>query len=138
VYIAWAEKNRSPLVRVPSKRGHSTRIELRSPDPSCNPYLACAVMLMAGLDGIKNKIVPPAPVECNIYRLSAQEREDIALTMLPGSLKEALEEMMKDQLVLDTLGEHVARRFYAAKSLEWDEYRVNISQWEVERYLSKF
>ena len=138
VYMAWAEKNRSPLVRVPSKRGPSTRVELRSPDPSCNPYLACAVMLSAGLDGIKNKILPPEPVECNIFCLSEKERHEKDLFLLPGSLKEALDELMKDQVVLDTLGEHVARRFYDAKLLEWNEYCHNVSQWEVERYLSKF
>lgn len=138
VYVAWAEKNRSPLVRVPSKRGASTRMELRSPDPSCNPYLAFALMLEAGLDGIKNKISPPNPVECNIFHLNEEERQDMSLPQLPGTLREALDEMMKDQVLLDILGEHIARRFYDAKLLEWKEYCYDVSQWEVERYLSKF
>ena len=138
VYVAWAEKNRSPLVRVPSKRGPSARVELRSPDPSCNPYLACAVMLMAGLDGVKNKIAPPEPVECNIFCLSEQELQDKDLALLPGSLKEALDELMRDTIILNTLGEHVAQRFYEAKLLEWNEYCHDVSLWEVERYLSKF
>ena len=138
VYVAWAEKNRSPLVRIPSKRGSSTRMELRSPDPSCNPYLAFAVMLMAGLDGIKNKISPPDPVECNIFRLNDAERRDMSLPLLPGTLKEALKTMKQDDVVMNTLGEHISRRFYDAKLLEWEEYSTDISQWEIDRYLSKF
>lgn len=138
VYIAWAGQNRSPLVRVPAKRGASTRVELRSPDPTCNPYLSFAVMLMAGLDGIKNKIAPPSPVECNIYHLNEQERQALSLDMLPGSLQEALDELQKDELLQEALGEHVMQRFHTAKMLEWEDYRSNVSQWEVDHYLSRF
>lgn len=138
VYIAWASKNRSPLVRVPAKRGLSTRMELRSPDPSCNPYLAFAVMLMAGMDGIKNKIAPPEPMECNIYNLTSEELKDNEIKMLPNSLIEAVRELEKSQLMERVLGEHVYNRFISAKSLEWEDYRVRVTNWEIEQYLTKF
>jgi glutamine synthetase len=113
-------------------------MELRSPDPSCNPYLAFAVMLMSGLDGIKNSIAPPDPVECNIFHLNDEQRRNMSLPLLPGTLKEALDELMKDRVLLDTLGEHIAHRFYETKLVEWNEYCNDVSQWEIEHYLSKF
>lgn len=138
VYIAWSYRNRSPLVRVPAKRGPSTRIELRSPDPSCNPYLALAACLRAGLDGIKNQIEPPPSCDRNIYKLTAAERRDLGIGTLPQDLKEALVELSKDEVIKDTLGEHVFQRFMEAKRIEWDRYRTQVHPWELEEYLTKF
>lgn len=134
VYVAWSMKNRSPLIRIPAARGKSTRIELRNPDPSCNPYLALAVILKAGLDGIKNHIEPPAPVAENVYEMTEKERISRGIDVLPGSLKEALDEMQKDPLIEETLGEHVCSRFIEAKTIEWDTYRKQVHSWEIERY----
>ncbi|MCL2817092.1 MAG: type I glutamate--ammonia ligase [Clostridiales bacterium] len=138
VYVAWATKNRSPLVRVPAKRGSSTRMELRSPDPSCNPYLAFAVMLKAGLDGIKNKTVPPAPIELNIYELTGAQKKEFSVGALPGSLKEALGKLAENQVIKEVLGGHVYNRFMEAKLMEWQNYSTRVSQWEIEQYLTKF
>ncbi len=138
VYIAWSPRNRSPLIRVPAKRGASTRIELRNPDPACNPYLALAVMLKAGLDGIKKQIQPPAPVERNIYEMTAAERRDLGIGSLPGDLKEALSELANDAVIREALGSHIYERFVEAKEKEWDEYRVQVHQWEVDQYLTMF
>lgn len=138
VYIAWASKNRSPLVRIPAKRGSSTRIELRSPDPSCNPYLAFAVMLKAGLDGIKHKMTPPPALECNAYKLSEEELHKYKVETLPGNLLQALEELEKDSVIADTLGSHIMGRFVSAKRQEWEEYNIRVSQWEINSYLTKY
>ncbi len=138
VYIAWSEKNRSPLIRIPAKRGSSTRVELRNPDPTCNPYLAFAVMLAAGLDGIANQIEPPAAIDTNIYTMSAEEKKKNGLQTLPSSLKEALEELAKDEVIQEAIGPHIYQRLLAAKKLEWNEYRQQVSPWEVEHYLAKY
>ena len=138
VYIAWSEQNRSPLVRVPARRGEGTRLELRSPDPSCNPYLALAVTLKAGLDGIKNKILPPEPVNRNIYRMTEDEREEAGVATLPGNLGEALDELAADEVMQEALGEHITRHFLEAKRIEWDIYRTQVHQWEVDQYLTVF
>ncbi|MCL6610114.1 MAG: type I glutamate--ammonia ligase [Peptococcaceae bacterium] len=138
VYVAWSNRNRSPLIRVPAKRGMSTRIELRSPDPSCNPYLALAVCLKAGLDGIKRKIQPPPPCDRNIYEMTAAEREELGIGSLPGSLEEALRELEKDGVIAGALGPHVMQRYMEAKRIEWDRYRVQVHPWEIEEYLTKF
>jgi len=138
VYIAWSARNRSPLIRIPAKRGASTRIELRSPDPGANPYLALAVMLKAGLDGIKNKIKPPAPVNQNLYEMTDEERKAIGVDTLPGSLKEAIDCLLEDKVVQEALGKHVFERFVEAKLKEWDEYRVQVHEWEVKKYLSVY
>ncbi len=138
VYIAWSNRNRSPLIRIPAKRGSSTRIELRNPDPACNPYLALAVCLKAGLDGIKNKIMPPPPVDMNIYRLTVEERERMGIVSLPSSLREALDELEKSDLIRSALGEHVYEKFMEAKSAEWDRFRVQVHPWEIEEYLTKY
>lgn len=138
VYIAWSARNRSPLIRIPAKRGVSTRIELRNPDPSCNPYLAIAVMLKAGLDGIKNKIKPPAPTDRNIYEMDTVEMREAGIESLPGSLKEALDELSKDEVIQDALGDHIYNRFMEAKKIEWDNYRTRVHQWEIDQYLTKF
>ncbi|MTI84430.1 MAG: type I glutamate--ammonia ligase [Firmicutes bacterium] len=138
VYMAWSYRNRSPLVRVPAKRGPSTRVELRSPDPSCNPYLALAACLRAGMDGIKNKIEPPLPCDRNIYELTAGERKELGIGTLPESLNEAMLELSNDDVIKDTLGKHVLQRFMEAKKIEWDRYRTQVHPWELEEYLSKF
>lgn len=135
VYIAWSLANRSALVRVPAKRGNATRFELRSPDPYCNPYLVFAVLLQSTLDGIKNKIVPQEPVETNIFKLSGKERRRQKIDELPGSLLEALDLFEKSKVAKDALGEHIFNEFLTAKRKEWDLFRTNISQWEVDRYL---
>jgi glutamine synthetase len=133
--IAWSEKNRSPLVRVPAARGAATRIELRMPDPSCNPYLALAVMLRSGLDGIEQEIDPGPPVNKNIYKMSHRERRHLRIDDLPASLNEALDELEKDTLIGDTLGEHIFQHFLEAKREEWGNYIRHVSSWETERYL---
>ncbi|MEW6662719.1 MAG: type I glutamate--ammonia ligase [Bacillota bacterium] len=138
VYIAWSARNRSPLIRIPAKRGASTRIELRSPDPSCNPYFALAACLAAGLDGIKNSIEPPPPCDRNIYELSAEERKELGIDLLPSSLQEALEELSKDEVLKAALGEHIYHRFMDAKMIEWDRYRMQVHPWELQEYLAKF
>ena len=135
VYLSWARVNRSALIRVPhAKVAEATRVELRCPDPSCNPYLAFAVMLSAGMDGVRRKLPVPAPKEENLYDLDAQKRN--GLISLPGSLKEALDELEKDKVIRQALGEHVYRRFYHAKLQEWDEYRIQVTPWELGKYLA--
>ncbi len=138
VYIAWSASNRSPLVRIPAKRGNSTRLELRNPDPSANPYLAMAVILKAGLDGIKNKIQPPAPVNSNIYHMNELDREEKGIQSLPGSLFEALKELSGCELIKSALGPHIYNRFVEAAMIEWNEYRTRVTKWEIEKYLTKF
>jgi glutamine synthetase len=136
--IAWSERNRSPLVRVPAARGHATRVELRMPDPSCNPYLALAVMLRSGLDGIEQKLDPGPPVNKNIYKMSHRERRHLRIDELPGNLSEALDELEKDDLVRETLGEHIFNHFVEAKREEWFDYIRHVSPWEVDRYLANY
>jgi glutamine synthetase len=136
--IAWSEKNRSPLVRVPAARGRSTRIELRMPDPSCNPYLALAAMLRAGLDGIDQKIDPGPPINKNIFEMSHRERRHLRIDELPGNLSEALDELEKDDLMRDLLGAHLFEHFLAAKREEWLDYIKHVSPWEVDRYLGVY
>jgi len=134
-YIAWANRNRSALIRIPSKREQSTRCELRSPDLSGNPYLQFAVMLAAGLKGIKEKMESPAPVEKNIYSLSEKEREKHGIEHLPESLGHALSLMPDSELVHNTLGDHIFENFLHVKHKEWEEYRTQVTKWEVDRYL---
>lgn len=135
VYISWGQTNRSALVRVPRitrGRTQATRVELRCPDPSSNPYLAFAVMLKSGLDGIKRSLTPPTAAEEDLYHIDPRSR---ALTTLPDSLGEALEELKRDEVVQEALGPHIFERFIEAKQQEWDEYRLYVSQWELDRYL---
>lgn len=138
VNIAWAFRNRSPLIRIPAKRGESTRIELRSPDPSCNPYLALAVCLKAGLDGIKKKISPPPPLQQNIYHLSQEELRKLGIGCLPASLEEALDELERDEVIKEALGEHIYNCFMEAKRIECYNYRIQVHPWELEQYLTRF
>lgn len=137
-YLAWSASNRSALIRIPAARGQSTRVELRSPDPSCNPYLALAVCLAAGLDGIEKNMTPPAEVTENIFDMDAAMRAAHGIESLPGSLEEALKELKADQLIMDTLGEHVAENYIAGKECEWEEYRTRVSSWEREKYMINY
>ena len=138
VYLSWALRNRSTLVRVPMyKPGkeRATRIEYRSPDPACNPYLAFSVMLAAGLKGIEEKYDLPDPTEKDVYHLSVDERKELGIDSLPGSLIEAIELTEKSDLVRDALGEHVFRNFTLSKKVEWDDYRMKVHPYEIEKFL---
>ena len=138
VYVAWSAANRSALLRVPAKRGNATRVELRSPDPAANPYLAFAALVTAGLDGIEKKMDPASPVTSNIYRLSELEREEMNVPSLPGSLYEALEEMKASSVAKKALGEHIFNEFIKAKTREWDQFRTCVTPWELDAYMGKF
>ncbi len=135
-HLAWSKRNRSPLIRVPARRGIGTRMELRMPDPSCNPYLAFACMLAAGLDGIKNKIEPPEPVTGNVYNMSERERKRLKIKSLPSDLGSALEALEKDDVLKGALGEHCLNGFMNAKKAEWHEYNAVVHPWEVDRFLN--
>jgi glutamine synthetase len=134
-YVAWSASNRSPLIRVPAGRGDSTRIELRSPDPSSNPYLALAVCLAAGLDGIKNKLTPPDSVDKNVFELSDAQRAALDIKILPLSLCEAITELENSEFIKNTLGEHLSEKYITAKKVEWEEYRTQVTSWELDQYL---
>ncbi|OGI01605.1 MAG: type I glutamate--ammonia ligase [Candidatus Melainabacteria bacterium GWF2_37_15] len=138
VYLAWSAANRSALLRIPAKRGPATRVELRSPDPSCNPYLAFAAILTAALDGIKEQVEPPLPTEQNIYQLSDKERKKLKIESLPGSLLEAIDCMEKSPIAREALGDHIYNEFLAAKRTEWDKFRVVVTEWEVDKYLERY
>lgn len=138
VYIAWSMANRSPLVRVPVARGVGTRLELRHPDPSCNPYLALAVMLNCGLDGIRNRIDPPPMVGQNIYKMTDKDLRAAGIERMPANLSEALDAMMEDELILHTLGPHVTDNYVKAKRIEWADYSGAVHPWEIERYLKAY
>lgn len=138
VYVAWSGRNRSPLIRVPESRGVSTRLELRSVDPSANPYLAMAVLLQAGLDGIKNKITPPDAVDRNIYVMTEEERKEAHIDDLPSTIHNAIKELRTDSVMVDALGSHIFNSFVEAKRLEWAAFRQTVSEWEVEQYLELY
>ena len=138
VYIAWSAKNRSPLIRVPSAREEGTRIELRSPDPSSNPYLVLACLLLAGLEGIKYNLEPPKCIDKNIFDLNREERKRENIESLPESLHEAVAYMQKSDLVKEALGKNTFEYYIRAKEVEWDNYRTQVHQWEITSYLSKY
>jgi len=141
VYITWAGMNRSALLRVPKwfgAKSEAARIELRCPDPTCNPYLAFAVMLGAGLDGIKKGLAPPEPVEENIYQLDAGSLMQRNIDLLPTSLAEALNALKTDDLMQRVLGEHLYERYIDVKTQEWDEFKKQVTNWEIETYLDTF
>src|SRR3989338_6614873 len=137
-HIAWSLRNRSPLIRIPAKRGESTRCELRMPDPSCNPYLAFAVMLKSGLDCMKRKLDPGQPVNQNVYKMSQRERARLKIDSLPGDLNEAIKALSKDELVQSALGPHIYERFTEAKKEVWHEYSAVVHSWELESYLTVY
>lgn len=138
VYISWSTQNRSALVRVPSSRGIGTRLEVRSPDPSSNPYLAMAVMFKAGLDGIKNKIEPEEQETENIFEMSSKKLNKKGIDVLPKNIMEAIDELKNDEVIRDVLGEHAFQHFVEAKKIEWEEYRTRVHQWELDRYLNNY
>ena len=138
VYIAWSASNRSALVRVPKARGKGTRVELRSADPACNPYLEMALCLLAGLDGIEKGYMPPKSTVKNIFDMTPEEREADGITSLPGSLEEAVDAFEASDFIKESLGEHVYTKFIEAKRKEWEGYRTSISQWEIDNYLAKY
>jgi len=137
-YIAWSDHNRSPLIRIPSARGKGTRVELRSPDPSCNPYLALAVCLSAGLDGIARGLVPPPSINQNIYEMEPEERENSGIETLPRSLSDALRALKADTLLMEVLGSHIGEKYYKAKRKEWTQYRTHVTDWEIREYLRNY
>lgn len=138
VYIAWSAQNRSPLIRVPASRGAGTRVELRNPDPACNPYLEMAVCLAAGLDGMERGLTPPPSIDSNIYAMTRQDLENANIETLPASLEEAIRAFKNDPFIMKTLGNHVYKKYLHAKKEEWDSYRMSVSQWEHDAYLTKF
>jgi glutamine synthetase len=139
VYVAWSDRNRSALIRKPAARvPAASRVEARFPDPSCNPYLALAVLIHAGLDGIEQGIDCPDPVRENIYEFDEQKREEYGIETLPTNLGEAVDALEDDEVVLDALGEHISEKFVEAKRAEFKEYLVEVSEWELEKYLETF
>ncbi len=138
VYLAWSSANRSALIRIPAARGLGTRLELRNPDPSANPYLAFAVMLKAGLDGIKNEIEPPVEVLENIYTMTAERKAELGIESLPANINQAVAYLLKDEVIQDVLGDHVLEHFVEAKSIEWDIYRTQVHDWELDQYLKVY
>ncbi len=138
VYIAWSTQNRSSLVRIPRARGKGTRIELRSPDPSCNPYLAFAAIIAAGLDGVENATYPGEPVRENIYEFTEDKRREAGIDSLPGSLGDAIAALEEDDVIREAIGEHTLEKFLTAKKAEWKEYKAQVSPWEINKYLADF
>ncbi len=137
-YLAWSASNRSALIRIPAARGNGTRVELRCPDPSCNPYLELAVCLAAGLDGIKRGLTPPEEITENIFAMNERERLANGIESLPADIYEAVEMLEGDKLICDTLGEHILTQYVEGKKREWDEYRTHVSDWEVKRYIVRY
>jgi len=138
VSIAWSQRNRSPMIRIPDRRGIGTRCEFRMPDPSCNPYLALAVQLAAGLDGIADRIDPGPPLDKNVWKLSDEERAAVGLETLPANLGEAVEELERNDTIREALGEHIFTHFVQCKKAEWSEYVAQVSGWELDTYLAKY
>src|SRR5690606_21124453 len=136
--IAWSVSNRSAMIRVPARRGNSTRAELRMPDPSCNPYLALAAICPAGIDGLVRQLVPPPPVNRSIYHMSVRDRRPHKIRELPMTLREAMGDLRRDKVIVEALGEHVFKQFVAAKTLEYDDYRIAVHAWELNRYLAEY
>ena len=137
-YVAWSARNRSPLIRIPASRGLSTRVEVRSVDPSANPYLAMAVLLAAGLDGVKNNLIAPEPVDQNIYVMSKEQREENGIIDLPSTLSQALEMLKANEVITNALGSHLFEHFVEAKEIEWDLFRTQVHAWEREQYLTQY
>ena len=136
-YIAWSPKTRIPLIRIPTGRGEGTRIELRNPDATANPYLLLSVCLAAGLEGIRSKEMPPEAVNTNIYEMSRKQRRELGIEKLPGSLLEAAREFEKDSFIREVLGEDLSSKLLEAKKTEYQEYRTQVTEWELSQYLYK-
>ena len=136
VYVAWSASNRSALVRIPASRGMGTRVEVRCPDPTCNPYLAFAMMLNCGLDGVKNKLAPPKSTDINIYKMTPAQKDEAGIASMPSSLLEALEALKENPIAKETLGDHIYEKFIANREIEWDNFRTAVTDWEVSEYLN--
>lgn len=137
-YLAWSASNRSALIRIPAARGQSTRVELRCPDPTCNPYLALALCLAAGLDGIEKGMTAPAEITENIFAMDAETRQAHGIENLPGNLNDAIDALCADPLMMDTLGQHVFPRYVAGKKKEWEAYNRQVTDWEISSYMTLF
>lgn len=137
-YISWSDSNRSTMIRIPAARGMKTRTEVRSVDVAANPYLAIAAILAAGLDGIKGNAEFVRPIYDNLFKMNNDERRALGVDSLPGSLEEAIEHFQADKLILDAVGEHIATKVVEAKTIEWDQYRKHVSDWEIKKYISKY
>ena len=138
VYVAWSASNRSALIRIPASRGMGTRTEVRCPDPACNPYLAFAMMLGAGLDGIKNDLPVPDAVNADIFEMTAAEKKEAGIASLPANLYEAVQELKASPIALDALGPHILEKYIEGKEQEWDSFRIAITDWEHNTYLSRY
>jgi glutamine synthetase, type I len=138
VYVAWSASNRSALIRIPAARGLSTRTEIRCPDPACNPYLAFAMMLNCGLDGIKNNLNPPPSTDVDIFEMTAAEKEAEGIASLPANLYEAIQELKANPIAEETLGSHIFTKYIEGKEKEWDNFRVAVTDWELDNYLSRY
>jgi glutamine synthetase len=138
VYVAWSASNRSALMRIPASRGLGTRVEVRCPDPTCNPYLAFAMMLNCGLDGIKNDLTPPPSTDVNIYAMTPAQKRKAKIANMPASLQEAVVEFKKNPISKATLGEHIFEKYVIAKEAEWDAYRISVTDWELDNYLKNY
>jgi glutamine synthetase len=138
VNVAWSMRNRSPMIRVPERRGSGTRLELRTPDPAANPYLALTVMLAAGLDGLATEADWREPVNTNIWEMSYRERRRLRVDDLPQSLHEACDDLEKNEVICEALGEHITQQYLAAKRAEWNEYNQRVTEWELDRYLARY
>ena len=137
VHIAWSRKNRTPLIRIPADRGGNVRIELRSPDTAANPYLALAVCLAAGLDGIRSKIMPPDSIDRNLFEMSEEELKEAGVEKLPMNLMEACQEFEKDEYIKNVLGNDLVQKYTQAKKKEYEEYVTQVTEWELNKYLHR-
>ena len=138
VYVAWSASNRSALCRIPASRGIGTRVEVRCPDPTCNPYLAFAMMLASGLDGIKNKLSVSKSTDINIFAMTPTEKEEAGIDSMPASLREALDVFIENPISKETLGKHIFEKYIINKEKEWDNYRIAVTDWEIENYLNLY
>jgi glutamine synthetase len=138
VYIAWSASNRSALIRIPASRGMGTRTEVRCPDPTCNPYLAFAMMLCSGLDGVKNNLPVPAATNVDIFEMTAEEKVEAGIASLPANLYEAIQELRANPIATEALGEHILQKYLEGKEKEWDSFRTAVTDWELDNYLSKY
>ncbi|MDR2549409.1 MAG: type I glutamate--ammonia ligase [Desulfobulbus sp.] len=138
VYVAWSASNRSALIRIPASRGLGTRTEVRCPDPTCNPYLAFAMMLNSGLDGIKNNLTPPSSTDVDIFEMTAAEKVAAGIASMPANLYEAVQELKANPIAKETLGNHIFEKYIEGKEKEWDNYRLAVTDWELDNYLSRY
>jgi glutamine synthetase len=138
VYVAWSARNRSALMRIPAARGLGTRVEVRCPDPTCNPYLAFAMMLNSGLDGVRNNLPAPPPVDLNIFEMTAAEKVAANIPHMPASLREAIDELKNNPIARETLGDHIYEKYVGYKEQEWDEFRIAVTDWELGKYFAMY